>query len=92
MTTRGLNQRGLAKMLGRSEAFVSLVLKGTRHPSEEEAHRWAAALGLAEAERKVFLERALLELTPGWIAERYRRRRTTRHDSSGDRTPGVPPT
>lgn len=69
----GLSIRAYARLAGypSSNSFVSKVLRGIEPPPLKESGRWAAPLGLDQADRDRFDELAALAHSPPIIRERY---------------------
>ncbi len=69
---KGLGQVNFARVIRRSEAYVSRVRTGgIPPPNEDEVARWAHALDLAPADRVRLLDAAALANTPERIRRKF---------------------
>jgi transcriptional regulator with XRE-family HTH domain len=74
MERSGLTQGQLERLTNASKGWTSHILSGGKSAPTRDVTltAWAKALELTPEETEEFIETALLEHTPPWIADRYR--------------------
>lgn len=68
----GWSHRAFARKLGRSNGFVSQIIRGERLPPLDLIESWGDELGLSTTERDAFILEAKLEHCPESISASYR--------------------
>ena len=66
LSEKGLSQTKFAKEVGRTQSFVSKVIRGVNGPADN-LKEWAEKLDLKGKSREEFLETGYLALSPQYI-------------------------